>query len=202
MVIDIKTIGIILRKIKENNKEFIGIRNDLIERLKEFNVNIIGIPITNDIKIIINTIKLCQGIIIPGGDNVHINDYLIIKYLYDNNIPVLGICLGMQLMAKSFSKDNEKDIDNHYSKFNYVHYIDINKDSLLFKILKKERIMVNSRHHSFISNTKLKVNATCKGIIEGVEASNKKFFLGVEWHPESLNDTNSFILFKYFIDII
>jgi len=32
------------------------------------------------------------------------------------------------------------------------------------------------------------------------EDANKKFFLGVEWHPESLNDENTKKLFEYFIN--
>jgi len=39
-------------------------------------------------------------------------------------------------------------------------------------------------------------------IIEGIEDSNKKFFLGVQWHPESTEDIDNYNLFKYFIDII
>ena len=38
------------------------------------------------------------------------------------------------------------------------------------------------------------------GIIEGIEDNSKKFFLGVQWHPESLKDSNSYNLIKYFIN--
>lgn len=202
MVINIKTVGIILREFNENNKHFIGTRNDLFKTLTEFNLNIIGIPINNKLNNIINTINMCDGLILPGGDNITNNDYAVIDYLYRNDIPTLGICLGMQTMALYFSNIPEKSLKNHYSSQNYVHYVTIAKDSLLFKILKKERIMVNSRHHSFIPKTKASVNATSNGLIEGIEAKNKKFFLGIEWHPESLNDTNSYQIFKHFIDIL
>ena len=52
MVINIKKIGIILRKIEENNKKFVGIRLDMLQAFKEFDVITIGIPITNDFKVI------------------------------------------------------------------------------------------------------------------------------------------------------
>ncbi len=200
-MITIKTIGVILRTFSENNKIFIGTRKDVFNTLKKFNVNFIGIPINNTFNNILKSISLCDGIILPGGETYTQNDFLLIKYLYQNNIPTLGICLGMQLMAKCFGSQ-EQNLSKHYSSRKYVHYITITEDSLLFKILKKPKIKVNSRHHSYIPKTNLKVNALCHNIIEGVEAPNKKFFLGVEWHPESLNDSNSYKLFKYFINIL
>ena len=72
----------------------------------------------------------------------------------------------------------------------------------MYKIIQKETILVNSRHHSYIPKTNLKVNATYNNIIEGVEDPTKKFFLGLEWHPESLNDINSKKIFAYFLNVL
>ena len=60
--------------------------------------------------------------------------------------------------------------------------------------------MVNSRHKDYVINTGLSIGATCNGIIEEVEDKNKKFFVGVQWHPEDLDDENSDKLFDYFIN--
>ncbi len=201
-MINIKTIGIILRKFAENNKLFLGTRQDLFKILTKFKVNIIGIPITSSYSKIKQAINLCDGLILPGGDNYTKKDLLITRYLYDHDIPTLGICLGMQLMTKCLDNCQEKDLENHYCNNKYVHEVKINKNSLLFKILKKENIWVNSRHHSYIPHTKLKINAISQDIIEGIEAPNKKFYLGIQWHPESLNNQNSYRLFKYFIQVI
>ena len=141
----IKTIGIITRNFIENNKEFMGTRQDLIDTINRFRVNIITIPITMDYKKIINNIILCDGIILSRGSLFHHNDFKVIRYLYKKNIPTLGICLGMQGISECFGKRLEKDIENHYLT---NHQIKIKKDSLLYKILKKDKITVNSRHHS------------------------------------------------------
>lgn len=203
MVINIKKVGIILREFNENNKEFLGTRNDLFKTLEEFNLILIGIPQNNNIKNIINTITLCDGIILPGGETFTDNDFKIIKYLYENDIPTLGICLGMQSIATFFGNSKEEPLNNHYSSKKYVHYLNIQKNTLLYKIIKKDKILVNSRHHFHIPKTNLKINAlTNDNIIEGIEAPDKKFFLGVLYHPESLNDANSYRLFKYFVDIL
>lgn len=146
---------------------------------------------------------MCDGIVLSGGDSFVEQDFFVVDYLYKKDIPTLGICLGMQTMARYFSKKEEINITNHLSDDLYVHCININKDSLLYKIIGKERIFVNSRHKSAIVNTTLNIVAKSDdGVIEAVEALNKKFFLGLEWHPESLNDENSKKIFDYFISII
>lgn len=203
MVITIKNIGIIIRNFEENNKKFIGSREDLFNKLYKYDVNVIGIPISNEFKKIKNIIDLCDGVILSGGDNFTKNDFLLIDYLYKENIPTLGICLGMQSMARFFSEMEEVNIKNHFSNDYYVHLINIDKNSLLYKIIGNERILVNSRHKSAIIDTRLDIVARSDdGIIEAVEDVTKNFFLGLEWHPESINDLNSKKIFDYFINIV
>lgn len=202
-MINIKTIGIIIREFKENNTDFIGTRLDVINMLEQFNVNIITIPIISNFSKIKNIISLCDGIILPGGSAFNPNDFLLVKYLYDNNIPTLGICLGMQSMVEAYNNQTEIKIKNHYSSNKYAHKVNISSDSMLYKILNKDKINVNSRHNYAIVNTNFKINALSEdNIIEGIEAPNKKFFLGVQWHPETLNDNNSYLLFKSFINAL
>ncbi len=202
-MINIKKIGVIFRTFIENNKNFLGIRNDLFTILNDFNVTVIGIPINSNFKSLIEMVNLCDGIILSGGSNFVENDFKLVKYLYENDIPTLGICLGMQAMAEYFNNYEEEEISNHYSSKKYVHYLNLAEDSLLYNIIKKDRILVNSRHNSCIPTTTLKVNAMSDDeIIEGIEAPNKRFFLGVQYHPESINDNNSYRLFAYFISIL
>ena len=63
--------------------------------------------------------------------------------------------------------------------------------------------MVNSLHSFAISNTSLDISAySSDGIIESVESKNRKFFLGVQWHPELLDYEYSKKIFKYFINCL
>ncbi len=198
-----KTIGIITRKLDIDSNDFLGTRLDIFDIFKDLNIITIGIPITNDFKQIEAAVKFCDGIILSGGFYNSLNDYKLIKYLYEKNIPTLGICLGMQGMAMAFNGELEEKVDGHNSLNKYVHNITINKNSLLYKIIEKETIQVNSRHNFAIPKTNFLVNALSDdNIIEGIEDQNKKFFLGVQWHPETLNDEDSLKLFKYFINII
>jgi len=202
MVIFIKTIGIIMRNFHENNKKFVGTRKDLFRKLYDYNIKVIGIPVDNDYIKTIELVNECDGIILSGGDNFIEQDFLLVKYLHKNNIPTLGICLGMQTMARCFSDLEEVDVVNHKLSDSNGHYINIYKDTLLYKIMKTDRIFVNSRHKSAIIDTNLCISSRAEdNIIEAVEDSEKKFFLGVEWHPESLADLYSKKLFDYFIDV-
>lgn len=148
-------------------------------------------------------LKLCDGIIMPGGNKRFEYDNYICKYCEENDIPVLGICMGMQIMC-NYKNDNKNiEIPNHYSTCLYKHEIKLDKTSLFFQILKCEQIKVNSFHHYRVQNSgTLKSVAYCDDIIEAVEDDTKKFFIGVQYHPERNldNDIYSQSLFEYFIN--
>jgi putative glutamine amidotransferase len=175
-------IGIIMRY--ENKKYYL--KEEVIKMLTQNNSIPIGIFIDNieDAKIIINK---CNGIILPGGDEIDKKDLELIKYIYDKDIPCLGICLGMQEMGYLFDgKMNEISNYNHLQpNINYVHNIKINKNSKLYQIIKKENIKVNSRHKDYLIETNLNISSV-SDVIESIEDKNKKFFIGVQWHPESM----------------
>lgn len=201
-MIIIKTIGIIIREQKKNNLDYLGVKRDLFDTFKKYNICTIGIPITNNFSEIIAAVNLCDGIILSGGSRVLETDLKLVKYLYDNDIPTLGICLGMQAMCFAYNKEEIK-ISNHCILEEYVHFVNLKKGTLLYSIIGKERIRVNSRHNYAVKNTHFLINAISDDdIIEGIEDKIKKFFLGVEWHPESLEDEYSNKLFTYFIDML
>lgn len=135
-------------------------------------------------------LKLCDGFIFQGGDQFYDYDLYIVNYAYEHDIPSFGICLGMQLM--SYSRNGtlrpliETEIE-HYSKEAYVHRIFIHEDSKLASILGGTSFTVNSRHKEHITMTDLDIVACSSDhVIEAVEDSQKKFFVGVQWHPEDM----------------
>lgn len=211
--VKLKQIGIILNQWKSNYRDYpiYGFKTDLMQTLRNYDVNILSIPIlfenediNKEFNYVKNIINLCDGIIIPGGAFIHDIDYKIVEYLYNENKPILGICLGMQIMGKTFNnKVRERIEDGSHNKMdNYVHGINIKKDSKLFDIMKEEFIQVNSRHERYIPYTNLDISAySDDGIPEAIENKNKKFFIGVQWHPESLiDDIYSKRLFNAFIE--
>ena len=192
-------IGIITRAAisLENHKTSV-IYKEIEEAIINNGAIPIGITLNNNYK---NLINLCDGIIFQGGDDFEIYDFEALKYIYGINKPVLGICLGMQLMGVLFN-GNMIDINNHKKTLNYSHEIKIKRNSKLYNIFKTDIIKVNSRHKSIIKNTKLNISGISQdGYIEAIEDTSKKFFIGVQWHPESMlkYDSKQNNLFKQFI---
>lgn len=204
-----KRIGILLRDYTSlSHNKILGLRDDLIAFLRKYPVEVICIPVCfknneyEELERVKKTIRLCDGIILPGGANCYEIDLKIVKYLYKQDIPTLGICLGMQMMALAFDgKIDYLPNEFHQNKDEYVHPVKMKKGSLLEKIIESDNITVNSRHSEHITKTDLNIVAISNDlIIEAVEDKTKKFFIGVQWHPESLfNDMNSKKIFDYFI---
>lgn len=142
-------------------------------------------------------LNLCNGIIMPGGDKAFKYDYYILNYCIKKHIPVLGICLGMQIMCS-----NNNDFIPVYNHYLTDHKIELIKDSKLYNIFNKEIMYVNSRHKEQVKNSGIyKVVARSDDeVIEAVELDSNTFNVGVEWHPEDLSDNQ--ILFDKFIEIV
>lgn len=156
---------------------------------------------------IINELNLCDGVILQGGITCEAYESWIAKYCYDNNIPILGICAGQNAIARglggtTFKISNPEKHDRSF--YEYVHSIKINKDSKFYYIIKKEEIMVNSRHKNSIKDCpELNKVAFCEdGYPDVIEDSNKNFYMGVRFHPESLykTDKNMNNIFKAFLE--
>ena len=159
-------------------------------------------------KEIIEQIKLCNGIILQGGNSNEAYENWIAKYCYENDIPVLGICAGQNSIVRALGgttysiKNKEK---HNQSKEKYVHSITIEKSSKFYNIIGKEKIMVNSRHNKDTDKCpKLKKVAFCEdGYADVVESNDKLFYIGTRFHPESLYkiDENMNKIFKSFIEV-
>lgn len=163
---------------------------------------------------IISQINLCDGIILPGGNKWYEYDEFIASYAINNNIPILGICMGMQIIDSIYNIDNNvvhddtqinKTIINHNQPgVRYVHKVYINPNSLLHHIIKKDVIFVNSRHnyHCDDNNNFLVSAYSSDGLLEAIEMPHKHFVLGLQWHPEDMisYDEDAVKIFKYFIN--
>ena len=211
-------IGIIGRKTESNDDlSFYGnmIGYDYMKVLDKLDVDYLGI-ITNDGYKEVNEdiLKLCDGILFPGGSEIKPYHYQILDYAYKNKVPTLGICLGSQAIGLYFSKQKELETVKNISEVNHnpvlknvderklpVHSINIKENTILSRLF-GNKIMVNSRHNYCLSSviSPLEVTATSDdGIIEAVELIDKEqFMLGVQWHPENMEDM--FPLFKEFIE--
>lgn len=126
------------------------------------------------------------------------------KQAHDIDIPLLGICRGLQVINIALGGTLFTDILTQYKtpiqhqnpEPNYpatrrkiVHSVQLVEGTLLAKIYKSGETGVNSFHHQAIQQL---ANGLCAssfapdGILESVEDPSHKFFIGVQWHPEWL----------------
>ncbi len=162
-------------------------------------------------EILTRQLDLCDGILFPGGLKRFEYDIFILDYALKRDIPILGICLGMQILTMIDSDGNqilnlgkiESDIKHDSYDVEQVHEVNISKDSKLYEIMGKDSFVVNSRHRMMITDpATFKVYGTSRdGVIEVIERHDKKFAIGVQWHPEmlALKDEDQMKIFKSFV---
>lgn len=140
-------------------------------------------------------LSMCDGLFLPGGLKFTKYDKYVVELALKKDIPILGVCLGMQILA-NYNRDNQLSlIDSSIKHLQdeealYCHKVKIAPNSLLYRIIDKEEIEVNSFHTRMTSsNPSFKTTAySLDGIIEAIELSSKDFVLGVQWHPEKMLD--------------
>lgn len=165
----------------------------------------IGHLTENDKNILNTQLKLCDGLLIQGGSKAFEYDKYICEYANKFNIPLLGICMGMQIMC-NYDNDNKNILNEnkiHKSEnMNEVHEVTLDKNSKLFSIIKKETFQVNSNHNYHVPNSGSykTVGKSFDNLIEAIEKENG-FNIGVQWHPEKQYKSDvSKAIFEAFIE--
>ena len=136
----------------------------------------------------------------------------LITKAYHNNMPMFGICGGMQLLnvvlGGDMIQDIPKEVDGYVEHEQKVpHYETVHevfapdKDSMVGEFLDGTTVSVNSSHHQAVGKLGdgLIVSAIAPdGVVEAIEAPNKHFCVGVQWHPEyQLNKLDEFLFAEF-----
>ena len=185
------------------------------------------IPPLSDTDSIINTLEHLDGLILSGGADYDphyageepwptlgtinaerdLPELFITQLAYNRQLPILGICRGIQTLAMALGGHVRQDISdiqqlNHSQEEERsvaTHTVTIEKDSLLSKIYSGSQwsivngqssiLNVNSFHHQAVDETGPRFRVIARsddGIIEAMESTEYKSILGVQWHPECL----------------
>ena len=152
-------------------------------------------------------IDLCDGFILQGG--LYSSNYEIemAKRIIELDKPLIGICAGfnniLRALGTNVIEDKTKSHDI-YDK-NYRHKISIIKGTKLYDLMNKEEHQVNSIHTMIAKREDIENYVTISSVsydnlVESFELNNKKFIIGIKWHPElMLEDDFTQNLFKSFI---
>lgn len=131
------------------------------------------------------------------------------------DMPVLGVCGGMQLLnvvlggtlVQDIRRElpDTKDHEQKHDRTQPHHPVEIKEATLLAELFGKGQVMVNSTHHQAVNRLgeKLVVSGVSPdGVVEAIEAPSHTFAVGVQWHPELLLQTVPlhFGLYRAFIN--
>lgn len=190
------------------------------------------IPPVAEKDVIINTLERLDAIILTGGADYnplwageepsaklhHINaqrdlpELLITRLAYNRNIPMLGICRGIQTLAMALDgkviQDISETIPNTIKHSQDAdtceptHSVSVAEGSMLHDVYGKDKLYVNSFHHQAVGDCGPKFIVTAKandGVVEAIESSEYRKIMGVQWHPECMGDDGQ-PLFKWLVD--
>ena len=177
------------------------------------------IPFTQNFDLLRESLQHCDGILMPGGidadpalfgeaehpkceqfdramDDMHM---AAMEYLFENNIPMLGICRGCQLMNVFAGGTLYQDLSlfpsptlcHRSSDAPPMHEIEVEKGSRVAALLGGETV-TNSFHHQAVKDVGAGYTVTARtkdGVVEAIEHENG-IWLGIQWHPERMVDTS------------
>lgn len=152
-------------------------------------------------------INLCDGFILQGGLYSANYEIEMAKRIIELDKPLIGICAGFNNILRAIGTDVIEDKTKSHDIYDkeYRHEISIIKGTKLFDLVKKEKYNVNSIHSMIAPKGNVEKYARISAIsydnmVESFELDNKKFVMGIKWHPElMLEDEFSNKLFKEFI---
>lgn len=234
-------IGISSSIIKDNsglfaNYERVYVNKDYIESIITNGAIPLIIPITLDIYTLETLVNTVDAIILSGGHDVFPYNYgcepqpklgevfplrdeydmKLIELAKKRNIPILGVCRGLQILnvyeGGSLYQDlsyRDKPTLKHSQQnapTQVTHKIKISKNSMMESIFNEDEIFVNSFHHQAIDRLADSFVATSyasDGIIESIEHKTHKNIFAVQWHPEMLylSEPKMNKIFKKFISL-
>lgn len=197
----------------------------------------VAIPPHNDKEALVTLLETLDGILFSGGGDINPlllgeeplpqlhsvcpkrdeAELFLAREAFHRQIPMLGICRGIQVMAAALDGKVFQDIyvqgegakikhSQDMPRHNVSHTVGIEEGSMLQSIFgNKQTLPVNSFHHQAVSDPgpHLKVSALSPdGIIEAVESSEHKALLGIQWHPECFilnHDESMMSVFRWLV---
>ena len=130
--------------------------------------------------------------------------------------PIFGICRGLQIMAVAtggslyqhvpdlkLNEEHGLEEGKHYKDLvmNKTHAVILDKNSKAAKILKSERIEINSFHHQAVKDPGsvfIVSGRSPEGVVEIIEHPDQNYFaIGVQGHPETFDSDQEALMAEF-----
>ena len=174
------------------------------------------LPPVDDAEVLINMLEGIDGLVLTGGADYNplwygeqpekelhtinstrdLPELLLTRLAFNRQIPILGICRGVQTIAIALGGNLVQDLKTPLKhsqdapRSEATHSVTITEGSTLYGLY-GQGTFVNSFHHQAVKDcgSHLHVVATAPdGVIEAVESTEQKALMGVQWHPEWMGD--------------
>jgi GMP synthase (glutamine-hydrolysing) len=186
---------------QKNKKQFYYF---LTEVLDKYNINYLEVNTLNQFYNLKDKLNNIKGVILSGSNkrlskNISYNTFLLNKLAIALNVPVLGICYGMQFL-NFFDKGTISQLPEFC---NQKILININQKYKNHKLLKgiKEKFFAECKNNDFVSQKgeNMKIIATHNDINQ-ITIDDKRKRYGIQFHPELKKSTYP-LLFNFIYDI-
>ena len=190
------------------------------------------IPPVADAAVLANTLDHIDALLLSGGADINplyqgeepvpglgginserdLPELLITRMAYNRQLPILGICRGIQTLVTALGGKVVQDLGSNGSnglikhsqdadRSEPTHSVTIEEGSTLYNIY-GGRSYVNSFHHQAVGEPGPSLRVVAKaadGVIEAVESTEFKPIVGVQWHPECMGESG-LPIFKWLVD--
>ena len=213
---------------------YCGVKNTYVSAIEDSGGLPMLIPYVKESEAISDSVSLCDGLFFTGGvdvDPVYYGEtpckelgpiqkhrdeleFRTFDEAIKTNLPILGICRGVQLINCALGGALYQDIPTEYEtkilhrqaegELEPSHSVNILEGTPLASLIGGEKMVANSFHHQAIKRlgAGLRVMARADdGMIEAVYLDGESYLRGYQWHPERLyqRDENNKKIFEDFI---
>ncbi len=183
------------------------------------------IPMLNDVNLLEALLARLDGLLLSGGGDIDFSRYhaephpllgsidtqldelefSLARLALEKNIPILGVCRGMQLLNIVCGGTLYQDLRDEYAgsmehcrrelpRNSVIHTVHIVAGSRMEKILGTNEVWINSLHHQAIKlpGSNVHISGWAEdGVAEFMEVVDRRFVVGVQGHPEEIYASES-----------
>lgn len=222
----------------EQEKNLLYLYPTYIHALRESGAACFVFPLGSAGEELAQLTAMCDGVLFTGGPDVHpfyfgedaipecgeiasLRDKTELELLplaMEQQIPILGVCRGIQLINIALGGDIYQDLDRQFTPTGPsvahrqlfdpklpAHHVTVAEGSRLAAVTGQSRLEVNTLHHQAIRKLAPSLTACASspdGLVEAVEMEGYPFLMAVQWHPEYLFDSQESAkrLFQAFVE--